>query len=281
MQPESSRDLEPVRSASGDELKAYLHDSDESVLLAVLENHNCDAPHVTVLLDRLDLTANLLSAVAAQTKWMGSEAVRFRLAAHPRTPKRIALAAVRELYLFDLARLTLLPSAPADLKRIAEEIVIARVPHLPVGQKLTLARRGPSRVAGALLAEGHPQALKLALNNAFLTESQVLKVLAKPDVPERVVAAIAQHPKWSTQYNVRIALVRNSRTPVHCVLAFLPHLTPRDLQDISSLHELPPHLRKYIQRELGRPLRENGRFAIIPSSGISVERGGEHGKAIE
>ncbi len=250
MPPEPSTLIGRARSASAAELKVLAHEADEGVLLAILENPNCAEPHVMLLLDRLDLPANVLNAVAAQNKWMAAEAVRLRLATHPRTPKRIALAAVRQLYLFDLVRLSLLPSAPAEIKRAAEEIIVARVPHLPVGQKLTLARRGPSRVAGALLAEGHPQALKIALNNAFLTEGQVLKVLAKTDAPGRVVAAIAQHSKWSSQYNVRMALVRNPHTPLPAVRVFLPQLTSRDLKEISGLHELAPHLRRYIEAEL-------------------------------
>lgn len=207
MPPESATHLNQARSASGDDLKSLVHEASEEVLLALLDNSNLEEPHITLMLDRLDLPANVLSAIAAQGKWSASEAVRLRIARHPRTPKRFALSAVRQLYLFDLVRLTLVPSAPADIRRVAEELIITRVPHLPVGEKLTLARRGPSRVAGALLAEGHPQAIKLALGNPFLTESQVLKVLAKPGVPERVVAAIAQHPKWSCHYNVRAALI--------------------------------------------------------------------------
>lgn len=244
--------LERARSANRDELNVLLHDPNESVLLALLGNPNLEEPHVTKLLERLDLSANLLSAIAAEKNWLANEAVRLRLAQHPRTPKRIALSVVRELFLFDLVRLHLLPSAPSDIRRVAEEIILARIPQLPVGQKLTLARRGPSRVAGALLAEGHPQALKLALDNAFLTESQVLKVLAKPAVPERVVAAIAQHRKWSAQYNVRIALLRNPHTPPPCVLAFLPHLKLADLKDLAALQSLPPQAKTYIHRELER-----------------------------
>ena len=156
------------------------------------------------------------------------------------------------LYLFDLVRLSLLPSAPAEIRRVAEELMVARVPQLPIGQKLTLARRGPARVVGALLAEGHPQAIKLALANAFLTESQVLKVLTKPGLPERVVAAIAQHPRWAVQYNIRVALIRNLHTPVPVILAFLPNLTLRDLKDLVSLEGLSPHVRRYIQKELSR-----------------------------
>lgn len=114
------------------------------------------------------------------------------------------------------------------------------------------ARRGPSRIAGAVLAEGHPQAIKLALSNGFLAESQVLKLLAKPDVPERVVIAIAQHTKWSCQYNVRLGLMRNAHTPVPVVLAILPNLTVRDLKEIAKLEPLAPHVKEYIQDELDR-----------------------------
>jgi hypothetical protein len=227
-----------------------VHETGEEVLLAILENPRCEEPHVTILLDRLDLPASVLNAIAAQNKWMASEAVRFRLAAHPRAPNRLALAAVRQLYLFDMVRLSLLPSAPAEIKRVAEEIMVARLPQLPLGQKLTLARRGPPRVTGALLAEGHPQAIKIALNNPFLTESQVLKVVERPRVPERVIVAIAQNSKWAARYNVRAALVRNSLTPASFVLAFLPQLKPDDLRDISTLPALPPDVRKYIESEL-------------------------------
>lgn len=252
MPDEGSERTERAKSAPAGELSSLIHESDDQTLLALLENPAVEEPHVIQMLERLDLSANVLAAIAERGKWAASEGVRLRLARHPRTPRRFALALLRQLYLFDLVRLSLLPSTPAEIKRVAEELIVTRVPHLPVGQKLTLARRGTSRVAGALLAEGHPQAIKLTLANAFLTESQILKVLAKPGVPERVVAAIAQHPKWSVQYNVRVALIRNAHTPVPVVLAFLPNLTVRDLKDLATLEGITLHVRKYIQRELSR-----------------------------
>jgi len=241
-----------AQSAPKDDLRALIHESDEETLLALLENPHIEEPHISQMLERLDLSANVLTAIAEKGKWIASEAVRVRLARHPRTPRRFAMALLRQLYLFDLVRVSLLPSTPAEIRRVAEELMITRVPQLPIGQKLTLARRGPARVVGALLAEGHLQAIKLALANAFLTESQVLKVLAKAGVPERVVAAISQHPRWAVQYNVRVALIRNPHTPVPVVLAFLPNLTFRDLKDLAALESLSPHVRRYIQKELSR-----------------------------
>jgi hypothetical protein len=241
-----------ARSASADQIKILVHDANEATLLALLENPNFEEPNLIQLLERLDVTSKLLSSVADTGKWTSSERVRLRLARHPHTPRRIALALLRQLFLLDLVGVSLQPSAPADIRRAAEGIILARIPHLPIGEKLTLARRGPSRIAGAVLTEGHPQAIKLALGNGFLTESQVLKVLAKPDVPERVVIAIAQHAKWSCQYNVRLGLMRSAYTPVPVVLAMLPNLTVRDLKEIAKLEPLAPHLEKYIQRELER-----------------------------
>lgn len=252
MPPELPELLDRAKCGSGDELKAFLHEPREEVLSAILENPHCEETHIVLLLERLDISPNLIDSISRQTKWNSSEAVRLRLACHPRTPKRVALAAVRQLYLFDLVRVSLLPSAPGDIKRIAEETIVSRVSHLPVGQKLTLARRGPSRVTGALLAEGHARAVELALNNPFLTESQILKVLAKAEVPERTVAAIARHPKWVCRQNVRLALLRNEHTPAAVVLEFLPHLSLRDLTDISGLEDLAPHLRSHIKDEIGR-----------------------------
>ena len=252
MPDDPSARAQRARSAPSEDLSTLIHEPDEETLLALLENPLVEEPHISQMLERLDLSANVLTAIAEEGKWTASEGVRLRLARHPRTPRRFAIALLRQLYLFDLVRLSLLPSAPAEIRRVAEELMVSRVPQIPIGQKLTLARRGPARVVGALLAEGHPQAIKLALANAFLTESQVLKVLAKPGVPERVVAAIAQHPRWAVQYNIRVALIRNPHTPVPVILAFLPNLTLRDLKDLVSLEGLSPHVRRYIQKELSR-----------------------------
>jgi len=254
MPDELSARAEHARSAPSDDLQSLIHERDEETLLALLENPHIEEPHISQMLERLDLSASVLTAIAEKGKWTSSEGIRLRLARHPHTPRRFAMALLRQLYLFDLVRLSLLPSTPAEIRRVAEELMITRVPQLPIGQKLTLARRGPARVVGALLAEGHPQAIKLALANTFLTESQILKVLANPGVSERVVAAIAQHPRWSVQYSVRVALVRNQHSPVPVILAFLPNLTLRDLKDLATLEGLSPHVRRYIQKELSRRL---------------------------
>lgn len=259
MLPEAEVRVEYARAAPPEEINSLVYEADERILFALLENPKFQEKHAELLAARADVSQPVLSALAEaeKGKWMGCESVRLRLAQHPHSPRRVAMAAVRQLFLFDLVRLCFLPAAPPDVRRLAEQSILARLPHLPIGEKLTLARRGPPRVAAAILAEGHPQAVKLALANGYLTESQVLKTLAKDGLKDAVVATIAAHPKWSPLYNVRVALVRNPSMVTESVQPLVRDLTLRDLTDLANLPEISRDVRGVIARELERRKRKS------------------------
>src|SRR5271156_2214564 len=132
-----------ARSAPSDHLQSLIHEPDEETLLALLENPHIEEPHISQMLERLDLSANVLTAIAEKGKWTASEGVRLRLARHPRTPRRFAMALLRQLYLFDLVRISLLPSTPAEIRRVAEELMITRAPR-PRSRSRCASRRRPS-----------------------------------------------------------------------------------------------------------------------------------------
>jgi hypothetical protein len=250
---EKNRDRALV--ASGDELTALLHHADPEVLLALLDNPSLEEMQLCILLERKNLPGEILEEVARRKPLLKSYRVKRGLAFHPRTPRLVTLRLLRDLYLMDVVQLTLLPGIPTELKRSAEDQLIARLPQLPLGQKITLARRGPARLAGALLAEGHAQIVSIVLDNAYLTEAQVLRVLSRERVTPGVVRAISQHRKWSISYNVRLALVRHPSSPLATVLAYLPELTVSDLRELASPGIVPESLRKYLQAEVQRRIR--------------------------
>jgi hypothetical protein len=253
-------DAARARQAPAEEIVSLVHETNEVVLLALLENPALDESHVQNLLQRLDLAGTVITALVQQVKWLKSEAIRLAIAQHPHTPPRVANPIVRQLFVFNLVHVSLAPSAQAETRRLAEEILVSKIPQLAIGQKLTLARRGPSRVAGAIIQEGHAEATTAALSNPFLTEAQILKVLAMSATPARVVTAIAEHPKWSSHYNIRLALVRNRHTPLRAIMAFLPNLTVRDLKDIATVPGVPANIKAYIQREVQRRMTAPGKI---------------------
>jgi predicted regulator of amino acid metabolism with ACT domain len=247
--------------AVGDELTALLHHADAEVLLALLDNPALEETQLCILLERKNLPGEILEEVARRKPRLRSYRVKKALAFHPRTPRLVTLRLLRDLYLMDLVQLTLLAGIPTELKRNAEDQLVSRLPQLPLGQKITLARRGPARLAGALLAEGHAQIVTIVLDNAYLTEAQVLKVLSREKIPPGVVRTISQHRKWSISYNVRLALVRHPLSPLATVLAYLPELTVSDLRELASPGIVSESVRKYLQAEVQRRIRAGEKSA--------------------
>jgi hypothetical protein len=247
---ELDQNRERALIATGDDLAALLHHHAGDVLLALLDNPALSETQLCLLLERKDLPVAVLEEIGRRKPFLKNYPVKRALAFHPRTPRLISLRLLRDLYLMDLVQLTLSPGIPAELKRNAEDQLIARLPQLPLGQKITLARRGPARVAGALLAEGHAQILSVVLDNANLTEAQVLKALSRGKLPDGIIKAISQHRKWSCSYNVRLALVRHPASTLSTVLAYLPELTVSDLRLLAAPGIVPENLRKYLQAEI-------------------------------
>lgn len=250
-----TEDAQRALAASGEELAALLHHDADEVLLALLENPALEVPDVCVLLGRKSLPTEVIEEIVRRRELLQAYAIKRGLACHPHTPRLVSLRLLRDLYLMDLVRIALLPGVSAELKRNAEDQLVARLPQLPLGQKITLGRRGPSRVAGTLLAEGHPLVVAVALDNAHLNVAQILRVLAREGVPGLVVQAIAEHRKWSCDYNVRLALMRNPASTLSTVLGYLPEFTVSDLQELAAPGIVPEHLRKYLEAEVQRRIR--------------------------
>ncbi len=143
MSAATSNDRERALIATGEELAILLHHPATDVLLALLDNPALEETQVCLLLERKNLPEEILEEVARRKPLLKSYRVKRSLAFHPRTPRLVSLRLLRDLYLMDLVRVAILPGVSAELKRNAEEQLLARLPQLPLGQKITLARRGP------------------------------------------------------------------------------------------------------------------------------------------
>ncbi|HEY1424631.1 MAG TPA: hypothetical protein VGF20_14350 [Candidatus Acidoferrum sp.] len=262
----TAENIPPLQTATGDDLVRLIHEQPPDTLLPILQNPAFDESLLALLLQRKDLHGEFLAEVLQRRHFLKNYPVKKLLAFHPHTPRTDALRLLRELYLMDLVQFTISPGTAPDLKRKAEDQVISKMAQLPLGQKITLARRSPARIAGALLADGQPAVVKVALTNPYLTEAQVLRVLAKDKLAPVVVQSISQDPKWSHFYNVRIALLRQPSTTLATILAFLPELTVSDLRELAAPGVLPENLRHYLQAEIQRRLQVSTTQAPGPES---------------
>jgi len=197
-----------------------------------------------------EITKESIEEIALDSVAMKSRKVRLALAVHGRTPRRIALRVIRECYTFELMQFALLPVAPADLKRMADELLIGRLASMTLGERITLARRCSGVVAGGLLLDKESRVWQTALENPRLTEAGVIRALTKTGASRAFVEAVCYHPKWSTRVEVRFALLRSLHTPLSKATEFARRIAPPQLRDILHASKLPESVKRVLRKEV-------------------------------
>ncbi|HXY77598.1 MAG TPA: hypothetical protein VEH47_02210 [Candidatus Acidoferrales bacterium] len=202
------------------------------------------------LLKNRDLSSGEVEQICKNNALIKSRKVRLALAAHPGAPRRIVLRLIREFYTFDLMQFSLMPAVPADLKRVAEEQLVARLASITLGERLSLARRSSGLVAAALLLDKEVRVWQAALENPHLTEAAITKALLHPSVSVAFVEAVCRHAKWSLRSEIRLALLRNPHTPLARALEFARRLSPTQLRDVLRTSRLPEKIKDYLRKDL-------------------------------
>jgi hypothetical protein len=252
--------------ASPTPLDEAIHSSSSGVLRAAAADPALTEDLALALLKRADVPPEVLEQLSKNGGAMKSRKVKLAVVEHPRTPRHISLPMVRHLFTFDLMRVALTPVVPADIKMAADESLINRLETVSTGEKLSLARRASGRVAGALLLDAEARVIHAALENSRLTEAAVIKGLTRHDAPAAFVEGVCRHAKWSVRREIRIALLRNEKTPLARALEFARTLPAVLVREILNGSRLPRNIKSYVVRELAQ--RENAGSAARTSRHI-------------
>jgi hypothetical protein len=238
-------------------LEHLVHSTDENELRAAAANPNMTEDLAMALLKRRDLPASVLQELAKNTEVLKLRPVLMAMICHPRTPRFISLPASRTLHTFELLSVALQPAVPSDVKIGIEQSIMDRLENMSLGERISLAKRGSTRIAEALLRDPELIVIELALVNSHLTEACVVRTLMIDEgVDERFVQLVANHPKWSLRTDVRAALLRNPKTPMGVALNIV-HALPADIARDALLNSnLPTSVKAYLMNEIQHRLRD-------------------------
>jgi hypothetical protein len=205
------------------------------------------------LLKRPDITAEALEQLAKNGNVLKHRKVKLALLEHPKTPRHVSLPVVRQLYTFDLMQVALTPVVPADVKRAADDVLCSKLETISLGERLTLAHRGSGRIAEALLSDAETRVMHAALQNPRLTEAAVVRVLVRPDSSAPFVEAVCHLPQWSPRREVRMALLRNEKTPLARATAIARSLPAGLVREILHSSRLPGNVKAQVLAEIEDP----------------------------
>ncbi|MCX7793766.1 MAG: hypothetical protein N2257_05105 [Thermodesulfovibrionales bacterium] len=234
------QDLQVTSTGKLDEI-LFKQELTEDMALLIAENRNTPPESLELL--------------ARSVRFKDSYRIKLALCKNPKTPQRIVLSLLKFLRLFDLADLTRNPNIHINIKQKVEQLIKEKIPALPIGNRITLAKRSSSTVVLAILekAKGGREVsvlINTCLENPFLKEGDILKLINSEITPPEVIKSIAVHPRWSFRYSVRYALIRNFYTPLHIVVEFLKDMKLQDLEDLYKDEVVPSSTKPFIYREL-------------------------------
>ncbi len=219
-------------------------------LPVLLQHRSTTEKHLIKLLQRPDLPSEFLGQLAS-THWAGTLRVQFCLVNHPRTPLAVAMNLAKFLFWRDLNLVAQNFRLPTEVRHVAESTLQQRLPAMAVGEKVTLARLAGGQTLKMLRLDKDPKVIQALLENPRLMEEDVLYLVSQARTPAPVLESVARDPKWSSRREVRIALLRNPRTPLAAAITFISSLTSVEMKSLVNDLKVPLSIRKMLQNKLG------------------------------
>jgi hypothetical protein len=139
-----------------------------------------------------------------------------------------------------------------DAPERAREPVDARGRTLTLGERKALARKPDRAVLTRVLADPHPDVVRLLLDNPRLTEDDVVKLASKRPGRAEVLAEIARSPRWYRRPRVRLTLALNPATPPEIASMTVGLLARAELVLVASATHVPAAVRALCREHLAR-----------------------------
>ena len=237
------------------ELRALLvKDSYVQVQEAVLDNPQITEIEIVNFAKSPKIGFALLRKIATNRDWLKNYQVRLALVRNPRTPLPIALKLLSTLRDTDLKELAKSKEISEDLVVAAEQALAQRAPakgqaekdehkakscyqeikDLPVPDKVKLAMGGDKEARSILIKDSNKQVQEAVLDSPRITEPEIVAIANSRNVGEEILRKIATSREWMKNYQIRLGLANNPKTPLPLGLRIIGTLMISDLKRLSK-----------------------------------------------
>lgn len=133
-----------------------------------------------------------------------------------------------------LSSLTARPEAKEESTDRKQANVWDRVRAMSYAEKIILAAKADRSERAVLIQENDGQVLYYLLKNPRITTEEVLRIARMTSISAAVADQIAKTTQWSSNQEIRSAIVNNPRTPTPLALKLLPTLPEPEIRQIAK-----------------------------------------------
>ncbi len=111
-----------------------------------------------------------------------------------------------------------------------EKSLLQRLQEMTVSERIKLALRGNREVRMLLIRDPNRMIRRFVLQNPRLGDEELIAIAKNRSADDEILRIIAESREFTKNYQVRLSLVTNPKTPLVCSLRFMGGLQDRDVR---------------------------------------------------
>ncbi|HZH03281.1 MAG TPA: hypothetical protein VEY30_05815 [Myxococcaceae bacterium] len=114
-----------------------------------------------------------------------------------------------------------------------------RILKMSISEKIKLATKGNKEARGLLLRDSNKLVSVAAIRSPRITDGEVLMVANNRAATDDVLRVVYSNREWTKMYPVKLALVKNPKTPLAISMKFLTTLRESEVKDLARDKNVP------------------------------------------
>lgn len=124
------------------------------------------------------------------------------------------------------------------------------VQNMSVMQKIKLARIGGKEARSLLIRDRNRIVSSAVLGSPKLTETEVVTFAQNRSLGDDLLRIIGNNREWTKNYQIKLALAMNPKTPAPQAIKFLNYLQDKDLRTLMKSKDVPSNVSVHARRIL-------------------------------
>jgi hypothetical protein len=115
----------------------------------------------------------------------------------------------------------------------------AKILTMTIGEKIKLALRGNKDARMILIRDTNKLIRRFVLRNPRIGDEEIIAICRNRTADEDALRVIANGREWMRNYQIRLALTTNPKTPLVLSMRQVPTLSERDIRQLAKSKNVP------------------------------------------
>jgi hypothetical protein len=117
-----------------------------------------------------------------------------------------------------------------------------RIQSMTVAEKIQEALKGTREARAILIKDTNKLVSSAVVKSPKITENEIVKISASRNIADEVLRIICQKEEWLRNYQIKLNLVYNPKTPFRTAIRFMGFLRKKDLETLAKSKMVPGNI---------------------------------------